>query len=75
MAVLARVKQPHEYIIRRNPLSTKSGLISSLISVPNLASTGPLGCYRDRWIISYGARHIVADDSDRKRLFADFGLC
>jgi len=73
--VLARVKQLHEYIIRRIPLSTKSGLIPSLLRVPNLASTRPLGYYRDRWIISYGARHIVAADSDGKPLFADFSLC
>jgi len=75
LVVLARVKQLHEYIIRRIPLSTKSGLISSLLRVPNLASTRPLGYCRDRWTISYAARHIVAAVSDGKPLFADFGLC
>ena len=56
-------------------MSTESGLIPSLLSVPNLVSTKPLGYCRDRWTVSYGGRHIFAAVSDRKPLFADFGLC
>jgi len=43
-----RVKQLHEYIIRLFPLSTKLGLISSLISALGITSNGPPGLLRRR---------------------------
>jgi len=46
--VSTRVKQRHEYIIRLFPLSTELGLISSLISAPDIISNGPPGLLRRR---------------------------
>ena len=73
-----RVEQRHEYIIRLFPLSTKSGLISSLINAPDITSNGPPGLLRrrrDSFLIERVLGSIVALDSDRKPLVADFGLC
>ena len=72
LAVITRVKQPHDYINRWNSLSIKRGLISSPILVPSLLRNRP-----DAKAGSEvpGPRPIIAADRDRKPLFDDFGVC